>query len=158
MTGIAKRRRIEQQLFRQLPFVHVTRRRPEFRSDESVQLFPGQRVPQLCLQRLEDGRCLEWPRYLLKPPHPLHNRNFFSSLFPSPLFIPLLIIIISTPSVTTSTTAFILLCLDEAYLYQAKEEGEAAEEQETVQLSVGATAAHEGIQHQHQPTAATKHK
>lgn len=84
MTGIAKRRRIEQQLFGQLPFVHVTRRRPEFRSDESVQLFPGQRVPQLCLQRLEDGRCLEWPRYLLKPPHPLHNRNFFFFTFSLP--------------------------------------------------------------------------
>ena len=85
MTGVANWRRIEQQLFGQLPFIHVPRRWPEFRPDESVQLVLGQRVPELRLQRLEDGRCLEWPRHLLRLPHPLNNRNFaltFSFFFP----------------------------------------------------------------------------
>ena len=160
MTGVANWRRIEQQLFGQLPFIHVPRRWPEFRPDESVQLVLGQRVPELRLQRLEDGRCLEWPRHLLRLPHPLNNRNFaltfsfFSLVFAlRPLIHLHPLIITSTTSVTTSTIAFVLFCLDEACLYQPKEEEEeeeAAEEQETVQLSVGATAAREGIQHHHQ--------
>ena len=108
-------------------------------------------MPQLRLQRLEDGRCLERPRHLLRLLHPLYNRNFFFSLCP---FIhlpppPPSLIITSTTSVTTSTIAVVLFCLDEACLYQPKEEEEeAAEEQETVQLSVGATAAHGDILHQ----------